>query len=285
MGRHFEAAGFRYQHWLHPSARHTRGWHPKRISEGDDVHLSTTILEPGDVLFMPTGVVHHTEVLSKQPSISQNVFFNGWPEIWQDRERDGDQSLMLTLTRQLTRIRHDLRWSPETYLTAVFATTHWYLEACLEGIVPTKKKLRPAPNRATNFVKWTLNEFFAPETRREASSDDSLVIPCELPKQVAKLSKHVKAIGNACHTWLAAPRASSSRCDPRGADDSGTCSASHLQEDARGIEADAETLRSIFVGNSLAQMLHRMLSIEGETPMGAFVWFLTRFTAGCTHHV
>merc|ERR1711871_164899 len=96
--RDFVASGVQFYPSLHPQDRQVMNWlQPTEERRNQSARMLSVVLDVGDVLFVPSYVIHHTEVpLGKRSSVSQNVWWKGLPEMWNTRNAYSDVSRPLT---------------------------------------------------------------------------------------------------------------------------------------------------------------------------------------------
>ena len=148
-------AGVRFYPSLHPQSRQVSKWRKSETKTLRGGSLLSVVLEPGDVLFMPSYVLHHTEVPpGPHASISQNVWWAGNPELW----RTNYASPAEQLVERIRQVFKEEKLSSAQFHVMLFATTHWYIEGCLGG--KFSKTLPAAPNLVSELAGELLEESY-----------------------------------------------------------------------------------------------------------------------------
>lgn len=280
--RHFAATGVHFYPTLHPLNRQVRRWGKNATKGLPAPAYATVTLEPGDALFMPSYTIHHTASVSQQPTIAQNIFWKGSPELWRDRW--SSESLVLGLMFEVQKARKENKWDPAVFLTVAFATAQWLAEGCLGGpllVGEAASQLSPAPTRTSKLMADLLRGSY----REKPSAEGAYQPFCKLPSAATQFAPIAARAGGACGTWLAPPPLAGERQDSCSATGAGECGAlgENNAGSAQGAHEDGEAIRPILAAVTIELFLQKMLEGNDDdgAPMSIVVWFLQALAAGC----
>jgi len=212
--RHFEGSGLRMHPLNHPRHRRAYGWAFDKLedaataqaTEKEAPHVTSVMLEPGDLLFIPSYTLHMTSTPEgESSSLSQSFAWSGWPELWDMKFGALSSSILDPIRRNV-----NPEWSRQglpspinkLFRQATFVTAQLLLQACLGDDTHRKSTklttLRPAPNLASGFAAWVLEEFFREAPKKEASE----VYPCIIPESMLPAAERAVTVGKKCKAWF-----------------------------------------------------------------------------------
>lgn len=208
--RHFEASGLRLHPLNHPRHRRAYGWAADaataRATHTEAAHVTSVMLDPGDLLFIPSYTLHMTNIPEgESSSLSQSFAWSAWPELW-DMKFDGLSGSLIDPIRRNVNPEWARQGLPDpidrSKRQATFITAQLLLQACLGDETHRKTtkldSVRAAPNLASDFAAWTLEEFFRESPKQEASE----VFPCWIPENMLPAAERAVVVGKKCKAWF-----------------------------------------------------------------------------------